>query len=176
LDTALNLDIEVMKEIKLALPDGSERVYSEGVSVRDVISSWNSSLLATAVASRFNQDLMDLSSSLHEDGVLTLIDIHSREGLDILRHSISHVMAQAVQDIFPGVLVSIGPAIEDGFYYDFEYGNTFTLEDLEKIETRMQEIAAADYPFIREEVSREEALRYRNLKGYLYFLLMQVWG
>jgi len=157
-----------MKEIKLALPDGSERVYSEGVSVRDVISSWNSSLLATAVASRFNQDLMDLSSSLHEDGVLTLIDIHSREGLDILRHSISHVMAQAVQDIFPGVLVSIGPAIEDGFYYDFEYGNTFTLEDLEKIETRMQEIAAADYPFIREEVSREEAVAFFQNKGESY--------
>jgi len=157
-----------MKEIKLALPDGSERVYSEGISVRDVISSWNSSLLATAVASRFNQDLMDLSSSLHEDGVLTLIDIHSREGLDILRHSISHVMAQAVQDIFPGVLVSIGPAIEDGFYYDFEYGNTFTLEDLEKIETRMQEIAAADYPFIREEVSREEAVAFFQNKGESY--------
>jgi len=158
----------VMKEIKLVLPDGSERVYSEGVSVRDVVSSWNSSLLATSVASRFNQDLMDMSSSLHESGVLALIDIHSREGLEILRHSISHVMAQAVQDIFPGVLVSIGPAIEDGFYYDFEYGDTFTPEDLEKIETRMWEIVAAAYPFIREEVPREEAVAFFQNKGESY--------
>jgi len=157
-----------MKEIKLVLPDGSERVYSEGVSVRDVVSSWNSSLLATSVASRFNQDLMDMSSSLHESGVLALIDIHSREGLEILRHSISHVMAQAVQDIFPGVLVSIGPAIEDGFYYDFEYGDTFTPEDLEKIETRMWEIVAAAYPFIREEVPREEAVAFFQNKGESY--------
>jgi len=158
----------VMKEIKLVLPDGSERVYSEGVSVRDVVSSWNSILLATSVASRFNQDLMDMSSSLHESGVLALIDIHSREGLEILRHSISHVMAQAVQDIFPGVLVSIGPAIEDGFYYDFEYGDTFTPEDLEKIETRMWEIVAAAYPFIREEVPREEAVAFFQNKGESY--------
>jgi len=157
-----------MKEIKLVLPDGSERVYSEGVSVRDVVSSWNSILLATSVASRFNQDLMDMSSSLHESGVLALIDIHSREGLEILRHSISHVMAQAVQDIFPGVLVSIGPAIEDGFYYDFEYGDTFTPEDLEKIETRMWEIVAAAYPFIREEVPREEAVAFFQNKGESY--------
>jgi len=111
---------------------------------------------------------MDMSSSLHESGVLALIDIHSREGLEILRHSISHVMAQAVQDIFPGVLVSIGPAIEDGFYYDFEYGDTFTPEDLEKIETRMWEIVAAAYPFIREEVPREEAVAFFQNKGESY--------
>jgi threonyl-tRNA synthetase len=157
-----------MKEIKLVLPDGSERAFSEGISVRDVISFCDQQLLTNTVASRFNNDLVDLSYSLHENGKLELIDINSREGLEILRHSISHVMAQAVQDIFPGVLVSIGPAIEDGFYYDFEYGNTFTLEDLEKIETRMQEIVSADYSFVRRDVSREEAITFFAGKGESY--------
>jgi len=157
-----------MKEIKVVLPDGSERAYAEGVSVRDIISSWDQRLLATTAAAKFNKNLVDLSRSLTENGKLELIDVSSREGLEILRHSISHVMAQAVQDIFPGVRVSIGPAIEDGFYYDFEYGNTFTLEDLEKIETRMKEIVAADYPFMREEVSREEAIALFQGKGESY--------
>jgi len=161
-------DIEVMKEIKIVLPDGSERAYPEGVSVRDVISSWDQRLLATTVAASFNDNLVDLSRALSENGKLDLVDLSSREGLTILRHSISHVMAQAVQDLFPGVLVSIGPAIEDGFYYDFEYGDTFTLENLEKIEARMQEIVAADYPFAREEVSREEAIAFFEGKGESY--------
>ncbi len=157
-----------MKEIKIVLPDGSERPHNEGVTVRDVLSSWNPALLATTAAARYNQNLVDLSRSLYDDGVLELIDIHSREGLEILRHSISHVMAQAVQDIFPGVLVSIGPAIEDGFYYDFEYGSTFTPEELEKIEARMQEIVKEDHPFVREEVSREEAVAFFQSKGESY--------
>lgn len=157
-----------MKEIKIVLPDGSERSHNEGVTVRDVLSSWNPALLATTAAARYNQNLLDLSRSLHDDGVLEPIDIHSREGLEILRHSISHIMAQAVQDIFPGVLVSIGPAIEDGFYYDFEYGNTFTPEELEKIEARMQEIVKEDHPFVREEVSREEAVAFFQSKGESY--------
>jgi len=161
-------DIEVMKEIKIVLPDGSERAYPEGVSVRDVISSWDQRLLATTAAASFNDNLVDLSRALSENGKLDLVDLSSREGLTILRHSISHVMAQAVQDLFPGVLVSIGPAIEDGFYYDFEYGDTFTLENLEKIEARMQEIVAADYPFAREEVSREEAIAFFEGKGESY--------
>ena len=82
--------------------------------------------------------------------MIELIDAASPEGLSILRHSMSHVMAQAVQDSFPGVQVSIGPSIEDGFYYDFEYDQTFTPEDLDQIEKRMREIAAADYPFDAE--------------------------
>lgn len=164
----MDLGFLVMKEIKIVLPDGSERSHNEGVTVRDVLSSWNPALLATTAAARYNQNLLDLSRSLHDDGVLEPIDIHSREGLEILRHSISHIMAQAVQDIFPGVLVSIGPAIEDGFYYDFEYGNTFTPEELEKIEARMQEIVKEDHPFVREEVSREEAVAFFQGKGESY--------
>ena len=157
-----------MKEIKIVLPDGSKRAYPEGVTVKEVVSSLNPRVLAVTVAARFNRGLIDMNRSLTEDGTLELVDVASREGLEILRHSISHVMAQAVQDIFPGVLVSIGPAIEDGFYYDFEYDNTFTLEDLEKIETRMQEIIKEDLPFMREEVSRGEAISFFQGKGESY--------
>jgi threonyl-tRNA synthetase len=89
---------------------------------------------------------------------LSVIEAASKEGLSILRHSMSHVMAQAVQDTFKAVQVAIGPSIEDGFYYDFEYAETFTPEDLEKIERRMREIAAADHPFIRQDVTREQAV------------------
>jgi threonyl-tRNA synthetase len=157
-----------MKEIKIVLPDGSRRTYPEGVTVKEVVSSWDPTVLAATVAARFNRGLIDMTRSLTEDGTLELVDVSSREGLEILRHSISHVMAQAVQDIFPGVLVSIGPAIEDGFYYDFEYDNTFTLEDLEKIEARMQEIIKEDLPFMREEVSRGEAISFFQGKGESY--------
>jgi threonyl-tRNA synthetase len=102
------------------------------------------------------------------DGALSLIDIQSKEGLPILRHSISHVMAQAVQDIFQGVQVAIGPSIEDGFYYDFEYAQTFTPEDLEKIEKRMLEIAVADHPFVRRDVPRKEAVALFRDRGESY--------
>ena len=96
------------------------------------------------------------------------IDISSKDGLAILRHSISHVMAQAVQDVFKGAKVSIGPSIDDGFYYDFDYKETFTTEDFVKIEKRMREIIAADYPFIREELSRAAAVKLFEKKGENY--------
>lgn len=92
----------------------------------------------------------------------------SREGLQIIRHSMAHVMAQAVQDIFKDVRLAIGPAIEDGFYYDFDYAKSFTPEDLEKIEARMKEIIAADYPFERRELSRDEALALFRERGEVY--------
>jgi threonyl-tRNA synthetase len=109
-----------------------------------------------------------LSSPLQEDTILSLVDINSKEGLSILRHSISHIMAQAVQDVFAGAKVSIGPPIEDGFYYDFEYKEAFTSEDFAGIEKRMKDIVAANYPFIREEISREKALQSFQEKGENY--------
>ncbi len=124
--------------------------------------------LASAVAAKVNGTPVDLSHSLAGDAAIELIDAASPEGLSILRHSMSHVMAQAVQDTFAGVQVTIGPSIEDGFYYDFEYAESFTLLDLERIESRMREIAAADYPFERREVSREEAVDLFRNKGEHY--------
>ncbi|MDP2725547.1 MAG: threonine--tRNA ligase, partial [Syntrophales bacterium] len=97
-----------------------------------------------------------------------IINYSSREGLQIIRHSTAHVMAQAVQDIFKDVRIAIGPAIEDGFYYDFDYAKSFTPEDLEKIEARMKEIIAADYPFQRRELSRDEALALFRERGEVY--------
>jgi len=105
---------------------------------------------------------------LQEQGTVGIINSSSREGLQIIRHSMAHVMAQAVQDIFKDVRIAIGPAIEDGFYYDFDYAKSFTPEDLEKIEARMKEIIAADYPFQRRELSRDEALALFRERGEVY--------
>jgi threonyl-tRNA synthetase len=157
-----------MNEIKITLPDGAEQAYPAGISVQEIIRLWKPNLLSSTVAARINQTPVDLSYAVPTDGALSLIDIQSKEGLPILRHSISHVMAQAVQDTFAGVRVGIGPSIEDGFYYDFEYAETFTPEDLEKIERRMHEIVAANYPFKRQEVSREEAVVLFKNRGESY--------
>ncbi|MDP2268735.1 MAG: threonine--tRNA ligase, partial [Deltaproteobacteria bacterium] len=129
---------------------------------------WDQGALAPALAARINRNLMDLSFTLQESVDLEIITSSSREGLQILRHSIAHVMAQAVQDIFPGVQIAIGPAIEDGFYYDFDYAESFTPEDLLKIEARMKEIVAADHPFQRRELSRVDARALFSERGEAY--------
>jgi len=157
-----------MGEIRISMPDGSVLVQPSGTEIEDVIASWKKDLLPTTAAARVNGELLDLSRSVDCDASLELIDIRSKEGLSILRHSISHVMAQAVQDEFENVKVSIGPSIEDGFYYDFDYDKTFTPEDLGRIEQRMKEIVAGDYPFVREEVSREKAISVFRDKGESY--------
>jgi threonyl-tRNA synthetase len=157
-----------MASIGLKYPDGSERSLPAEATAREAIAAWKPELLSSSVAAKLNGRALDLSSILHEGGVLEPIDSSSKEGLSILRHSISHVMAQAVQDSFEKVQVSIGPSIEDGFYYDFDYDQTFTPEDLEKIEARMKEIAAADYPFRREELSREKAVELFRERGEGY--------
>jgi threonyl-tRNA synthetase len=157
-----------MKKIKISLPDGSVGSHTKEVTVREIIVSWKEEVLTSAVAAKVNDQLVDLSYPVKEDSSIAVTDINSEEGLDILRHSISHVMAQAVQDIFEGVKVSIGPAISDGFYYDFEYSESFTPEDLVKIEKRMREIIAADFSFTHEEVSKEEAISLFEEKGESY--------
>ncbi|MEN6321520.1 MAG: threonine--tRNA ligase [Syntrophaceae bacterium] len=157
-----------MEKINITLPDGSVGMYHRGATVRDVIGSWNKEMLASTVAVRLNDALVDLSHSIDKDSTFVPIDISSKEGLAILRHSISHVMAQAVQDSFQGVHVCIGPSIEEGFYYDFEYAEAFTPEDFEKIEARMREIIVADYPFLRKEVTREEAVALFREKNESY--------
>jgi len=157
-----------MSEIKIHLPDGSSATHESGIAVRDILTNWKKASLKSAVAAKVNGVKVDLSFRVEKDADLEPIEIGSREGLDILRHSISHVMAQAVQESFQGVKVSIGPSIEDGFYYDFDYSETFTLEDLQKIEKKMWDIVAADLTFIRREVSREEAVELFRKKGESY--------
>ena len=157
-----------MGDITVKLPDGVTKKHTSGETVSNIISTWNKKLLRTTVGARINGTLVDLSHGVTEDASIELVDVKDKEGLDILRHSISHVMAQAVQDVFEDVKVTIGPSIEDGFYYDFEYADTFTPEDLEKIEKRMKKIISADHPFIRKEVSRDEAVHLFREKGETY--------
>ena len=158
----------MMNDIKIAFPDGSEQACRAGAPVAEIIRSWKPVMLSSTVAAKINGQPVDLSSPVQTGGVLSLIDSQSKEGLSILRHSIAHVMAQAVQDIFQDVQVAIGPSIEDGFYYDFEYAETFTPADLEKIENRMHEIAAANHPFSRQDVPREEAVALFKGRGESY--------
>ncbi|MBW2598636.1 MAG: threonine--tRNA ligase [Deltaproteobacteria bacterium] len=157
-----------MKKVNVKFPDGSVEICQSGKTVGEIISSRYKDDLASTVAARFNSEMVDLGRSVEEDVELELIDISSADGLGVLRHSISHIMAQAVQEIFEDVRVAIGPSIENGFYYDFEYPNTFTPEDLDRIEKKMHEIVSADYPFVRREISREEAVSFFEDRGESY--------
>ncbi|MBN2282930.1 MAG: threonine--tRNA ligase [Deltaproteobacteria bacterium] len=157
-----------MSEIQVKLPDGTQSRFRSGETVKEIVSSWQASALDRAVAARLNGELVDMSSPVEVDSRIDLIDIGSPEGREVLRHSISHIMAEAVKDLFDGVKVTIGPSIEDGFYYDFDYVNTFTPDDLERIEARMREIIAEDHPFERTVMSREEAIRFFDEKGETY--------
>ncbi|HPL65844.1 MAG TPA: threonine--tRNA ligase [Smithellaceae bacterium] len=155
-------------DIKVTFPDQNQRVYSAGITASEVIGGWQKNALDSAVAAKVNGNIVDLTFPLAENTAIEPVDVSSKEGLSILRHSISHVMAHAVQDVFKGAKVTIGPSIEDGFYYDFEYSETFTLDDFEKIEKRMKEIVASDYPFVREEMPREKAVEIFRQKGEDY--------
>ena len=157
-----------MKEIRVRFPDGSEAIHPSGKTAGEIIGAWNKGARASAVCARLDAELVDLSRAVTGDASIGPVDAASKEGLEVLRHSISHVMAEAVQDIFQGAKVTIGPSIEDGFYYDFDYENTFTPEDLEKIESRMGEIITADSPFVRREMTREEAKQFFHEKGEPY--------
>ena len=120
------------------------------------------------VSARINGRPVDLNTPLNNDSAIEWITVSSPEGLDILRHSTSHLMAQAVRELYPDVKITIGPAIEDGFYYDFDYSRPFTQDDLTKIENKMKEIIKNDIPIIRMEMPREEAIRLFDSMGETY--------
>ncbi len=145
-------------DIKISFPDNKVIDAKSGITVSEAITLWDKSALDSAVAVNVDKMPADLSSVLDKDCSVDVVDINSDNGLDILRHSISHVMAHAVQAVFKGTKVSIGPSIENGFYYDFEYEKPFTTDDFTKIEKKMKEIISADYPFIREELERKKAI------------------
>ncbi|MBU0653348.1 MAG: threonine--tRNA ligase [Proteobacteria bacterium] len=155
-------------QIKITLKGGKEAFYPAGITVKETLAEPGGGKLPSAVAAKANGVTVDLSHTLTGDAVIEPLAAASPEGLSILRHSMAHIMAQAVQDSFADVQVSIGPSIEDGFYYDFEYAEGFTPQDLDKIESRMREIAAADYLFERREVGREEAVDLFRRKGENY--------
>jgi threonyl-tRNA synthetase len=145
--------------VKVVFQDDQEISIPRGTSAAEAVKTWGKKSLGDIIAVAINKIPVDLSCPIKEDSKLDLIKVSSVEGLAILRHSISHIMAQAVQEIFAGAKVSIGPSIEDGFYYDFEYKEPFTTDDFPKIEKRMQEIIAADNIFVREVMPRADALK-----------------
>ncbi len=153
--------------IKVTFLDGSSATYPKGTPLAKIIDA-RGDILPSTIAAKVNGSMLDLSSPLTEDAKLEFISCDSTEGQDILRHSTSHIMAQAVQELYPGIKISIGPSIENGFYYDFDYERSFTPEDLEKIETRMKEIMAKDLPIERKELSKQEALKFYQEKGENY--------
>ncbi len=135
---------------------------TEGTIIRDVIKN------KRVVAARVNGDLVDLSAPLSDGQAIETIDLDSDEGVHIIRHSTSHVMAEAVKLLFPDARPTIGPSTEDGFYYDFDRAETFSSEDLEKIEKKMEELVSQDLPFIRKEMTSQDAISFFREKGEPY--------
>lgn len=142
----------------VTLPDNSERRFDEPVTVAGVAAAIGPGLARAALAGRIDGRLVDLSTVIDRDCALSLVTARDPEGLDIIRHSCAHLLAQAVKQLFPQAQVTIGPVIENGFYYDFAFERAFTPEDLAAIETRMQELAGADLTVMRKVMPRDEAV------------------
>ncbi len=150
--------------ITITLPDSSTREIACGTTVLQVAKSIGAGLARAAIAGRIDARTVDLNCPLVSDAVVEILTFSDDGGKEVYWHSTAHVMAQAVQDLFPNAKITIGPPIENGFYYDFDVDRPFTPNDLKKIEARMLEIIKEDQPFLREEVSREEASsRFQNL-------------
>ncbi|MDZ4761000.1 MAG: threonine--tRNA ligase [Alphaproteobacteria bacterium] len=154
--------------INVTFPDGSRREYPDGSTPMAIADSISKSLGKRSVAAKVNGELRDMKRPLEGDASLALLSLADPEGLDLLRHDASHVMAHAVQDLFPGTQVTIGPVIEDGFFYDFARAEPFSTEDFAAIEKRMREIVDADYPIEREEWDRDAAIAHFREIGEHY--------
>ena len=142
------------------LPDGSERKFDQPVTVMEVATSIGSGLARAAIAGKINGKLADTSDLIKDDSDLSIVTKKDAEGLEIIRHSSAHLLAHAVKELFPGVQVTIGPVIENGFYYDFSYKRPFTLDDLQAIEIRMSEISKSGLKVERKVLERSEAIKF----------------
>ena len=154
--------------IELIFPDGSKRAFDEGASGRDVAASIAKSLEKRALLVRLDGELLDLDRPLPRSGTFEILTRESPDALEVIRHDASHVLAQAVQELFPGTQVTIGPAIEEGFYYDFARDEPFSLDDLGAIEARMAEIVDRDEKIVREVWDRNEAIAHFREIGEAY--------
>jgi len=150
------------------LPDGSERIFEHPVSVMEVAMTIGSGLARAAIAGRINGKLVDLSYVIEDDSDLSIVTEKDNEGLEIIRHSCAHLLAHAVKELFPEAQVTIGPVINDGFYYDFSYKRSFTLEDLAAIEKRMIEISKRDLKIDRKILERAKAIDFFKKQGEYY--------
>lgn len=154
--------------ISITLPDGSQRQFDHPVSIHDVAADIGAGLARAALAGKVNGKLVDTNYVIEDDAELAIITERDEEGLDIIRHSTSHLLAQAVKQLYPDAQVTIGPVIDDGFYYDFSYPKGFTPEDLQKIEKRMEELVKQDLQVVREEVTRDAAIQIFREMGEEY--------
>lgn len=154
--------------ISVTLPDGSQRQFDHPLSIHDVAADIGTGLARAALAGKVDGKLVDTSFVIDHDAEIAIITERDEEGLDVIRHSTSHLMAQAVKQLYPEAQVTIGPVIEDGFYYDFSYKEAFTPDDLDKIQKRMEEIVKQDLPVVREEISRDAGIELFRDMGEVY--------
>jgi threonyl-tRNA synthetase len=154
--------------VAITLPDGSVRQFEKPVTVAEVAASIGPGLAKAALGGKVDGKLVDASHRIERDAKLAIVTDKDPEGLDLIRHSAAHLLAYAVKELFPEAQVTIGPVIENGFYYDFAYKRPFTPEDLEAIEKRMAELAKKDIPVAREEWNRDEAVRFFESIGEKY--------
>ncbi|NND61136.1 MAG: threonine--tRNA ligase [Gammaproteobacteria bacterium] len=152
----------------ITLPDGSKREFDQPVTVADVAADIGAGLARAAIAGKVDGQLVDTSYRIDDDSDLAIVTARDEEGLEIIRHSTAHLLAQAVKELFPEAQVTIGPVIEDGFFYDFAYERGFTPEDLAKIEKRMKQLAKQNLPVTRTVLPRDEAVAYFRAQGEDY--------
>jgi len=152
----------------ITLPDGSQRKFEQPVTVAEVAASIGAGLARAALAGEVDGTLVDTSHRIDSDVRLRIITSRDPEGLEVIRHSTAHLLAQAVQSIYPDAQVTIGPVIDNGFYYDFAFKRPFTPEDLERFEARMKELAAADLPIHRRTLPRDDAAEHFRSIGERY--------
>jgi len=158
----------VIRMVAITLPDGSKREFDKPVSGADVAADIGPGLAKAALAVRVGGEMKDLSTVIDADAEIAIVTAKDEDALELLRHDCAHVMAEAVKELFPGTQVTIGPNIENGFYYDFARDEPFVPEDLEKIEARMHEIVKRDEPVTREVWDRAEAIKFFKDKGEHY--------
>ncbi len=152
----------------VTLPDGSQRPFDQAVTLMDVAASIGAGLAKATLAGKIDGVLVDASTLIEKDVSVVIITERDEEGLEIIRHSTAHLLAQAVKLLFPSAQVTIGPVIEDGFYYDFAYEKSFTPEDLSAIEKKMSELVSQNLPITRSEMAREEAIEFFRGQGEAY--------
>ena len=152
----------------ITLPDGSQREFGHAVTVMDVALSIGAGLAKATLAGKVNGKVVDAGTFIEQDAALKIITAKDEDGVDVIRHSTAHLLAQAVKQLFPDAQVTIGPVIENGFYYDFAYKRPFTTEDLEAIEKKMQQLAAEDYVINRSVLSRDAAVKFFRDQGEAY--------
>jgi threonyl-tRNA synthetase len=157
-----------MALVSIALPDGSKRSFDAPVSVADVAASIGAGLAKAALAGKVDGKLVDTSYLIERDATLAIVTDKDPEGVNILRHSTAHLLAYAVKTLFPDAQVTIGPVIDNGFYYDFSYKRAFTPEDLVTIENKMAELAAKNEPVVREVCKRDDAVKFFESIGEKY--------